>query len=97
MRCLGLQCWMSSINCGRALGRGHRSLGRGHTSQSIAADSVAEVLAGTGSCVPTPTNHTVCFALTLQVLHKDKFGSLISSLSTVPFPDLTGHWGRPKF
>lgn len=39
--------------------------------------------------MPTPTNHAVCFALALQVFHKDEFGNLLSSLSIVPFPNLT--------
>lgn len=39
--------------------------------------------------MPTPTNLAVCFALVLQVFLKDEFGSLLSSLSTVSFPDLT--------
>lgn len=39
--------------------------------------------------MPTPTNLAVGFALVLQVFLKDEFGSLLSSLSTVSFPDLT--------
>lgn len=50
----------------------------------------------------------ICFALALQGFHKDEFGNLLSSLSTVPFPDstelnlgigvdLNSGWRNPRF